>query len=123
MNGDTELNSRANTIQAYEIQDRIKYLEDFEEDDELEDYEIDELNELRALAEEIGWQALDDGVMLINECYVAEYAEEFAEDIGAVDTDNFNWPYYWIDWDKAGEALMMDHTSVEFEGVTFYYQY
>lgn len=36
-----------------------------------------------------------------------QYAEQFAEDIGAID-DNATWPNYYIDWERAARDLFMD---------------
>ena len=37
----------------------------------------------------------------------AEFAEQFAEDIG--ETTGSGWPYSYIDWDSAARDLMMDY--------------
>jgi antirestriction protein len=57
----------------------------------------------------------------IREASRTEYAQEFAEDIGAVEKDSSGgWPGFYIDWEAAAEALQQDYTVVEFRGSTYY---
>lgn len=58
---------------------------------------------------------------LIRESYFKDYAQELAEDIGAVDR-NASWPNNCIDWDMAARDLRMDYTSIEIGGVTYYFR-
>lgn len=37
-----------------------------------------------------------------------EFAQQFAEDIGAIDNIGTQWPTYCIDWEYAARDLMMD---------------
>src|SRR5438067_2318189 len=41
-----------------------------------------------------------------------DYAQELAEDIGAIGRDN-QWPVTCIDWDRAASELQYDYASVE----------
>lgn len=59
------------------------------------------------------------GETLIRDTYFVEYAQQLAEDIGAVDP-NAGWPNGYIDWDRAAEALQMDYTLIDFDGVTYW---
>ena len=59
------------------------------------------------------------GATLIHEDYFVKYAEELAEDIGAIDREA-SWPLTHIDWDAAADALKGDYTAVEFDGATYY---
>ena len=71
----------------------------------LED-EAEELAALKALAEE-GENSAGDwehGATLIREDYFETYAQELAEDIGAVPKD-LSWPACHIDWEAAADAL------------------
>ncbi len=81
----------------------------------------DELKALKALANEADGYASDwkYGESLIRDSYFTEYAQQLAEDIGAIDR-NANWPNDCIDWDKAAEELQQDYTSVDFDGVTYW---
>lgn len=82
---------------------------------------LDELNALLALQEQAEPYAPDwrHGESLIRDSYFKEYAQELAEDIGAVKPDA-QWPYTCIDWEKAAEELQADYTAVEFDGVTYW---
>ena len=42
-------------------------------------------------------------------------------DLGTA-VDDAPWPQSYIDWDAAADALRIDYSSVEFEGVTFWYR-
>lgn len=87
---------------------------DWTEDDE------DELNKLLALEEEASgcadWQY---GEALIADHYFMEYAQDLAEDIGAINKDAA-WPACHIDWDAAADALKADYTSVEYGSTTYW---
>lgn len=61
----------------------------------------------------------DHGETLIRASYFTEYAEQLADDIGAIDRDA-KWPLDHIDWEAAAEALKIDYTESEFDGVTYY---
>jgi antirestriction protein len=51
----------------------------------------------------------------------ADYAQELAEDIGAIDGDA-KWPVYCIDWERAARELKMDYASVRVNGTTYYFR-
>lgn len=87
----------------------------------LDDDEIAELKALTVLSEECSDYA-DDwayGAALIRDSYFMEYAQELAEDIGAIDSEA-SWPNNCIDWERAAQELRMDYTSVDFDGVTYW---
>lgn len=82
--------------------------------------EATELLKLRALAEE--GESLPDwphGTGLIRESHFQDYAQEVAEDIGAIDR-NARWPLHCIDWERAADELKMDYTSLDFDGVIYW---
>ena len=89
------------------------------------DSDIDDAMELlmlRSLVEEINANAGDnaeDGVALIADSYFEEYAEEFAQDIGAIQR-GANWPLDCIDWARAARELQYDYSQVDFDGVTYW---
>lgn len=80
-----------------------------------------ELTVLQALQEEADGYADDwkDGAMLIRDSYFQEYAQQFAEDIGAIDP-NATWPNTCIDWERAARELQQDYAAVDFDGVTYW---
>lgn len=55
------------------------------------------------------------GVTMILESDFTSYAQELAEDIGAIDP-NAGRPLAYIDWDGAADALRGDYMSVTFLG-------
>ena len=91
--------------------------------DDLKEWDDDngeELATLKALADEAGsspdWTY---GETLIRDSYFEEYAEQLADDIGAIDR-NANWPVNCIDWEQAADALKQDYFSVDFDGVDYW---
>ena len=58
---------------------------------------------------------------LIRDDYFEEYAQQLADDIGAVDRD-VGWPLTCIDWEQAANELQSDYSSAEWDGVTYWYQ-
>ena len=85
------------------------------------DLDIEEYNALRELDRE-GEQNSEDweyGATLIHERYFKEYAQELADDIGAIPADQ-SWPCNCIDWDEAAEQLKQDYTEVQFGEETYY---
>jgi hypothetical protein len=80
-----------------------------------------ELAALEKLAEEAEGYAEDwqYGAQLIRDSYFQDYAQELAEDIGAIDKAA-NWPNTCIDWESAAQELQQDYTAVDFDGVTYW---
>ena len=58
---------------------------------------------------------------MIPDCEFREYAQNLAEDVGAINKDN-NWPVYCIDWDRATDELKMDYSSVEVGGIEYWFR-
>jgi hypothetical protein len=81
--------------------------------------EAAELKTLEAVASDgEGYGDWDHGETLIRETYFIEYAQQLAEDIGAIDP-KASWPNGCIDWEKAADELRVDYTEVDFDGVTY----
>lgn len=59
------------------------------------------------------------GMTFIADFYFQDYAQELAEDIGAIDPEA-GWPLGYIDWTAASEALKNDYTEFEFRGTTYW---
>jgi antirestriction protein len=88
--------------------------------------EAKELEQMQALLEECKGNGGDEQwrgdwypVTLVRDSYFQEYAQELAEDIGAINADA-TWPNNGIDWEHAARELRMDYTGVEFDGQTYY---
>lgn len=83
--------------------------------------EAQELKTLEALQEEAEGYAPDwrHGATLIRDSYFERYAQDLAEDIGAIQKD-LAWPACHIDWKAAADALKMDYTEVDFDGEAYW---
>ena len=80
----------------------------------------DELAPWKELADEFGgYGDWDHGEALILESHFKEYAQQLAEDIGAME-DSSRWPGNCIDWDQAADDLKMDYTEATAGGYTYY---
>jgi antirestriction protein len=103
-----------NTLYTRDLQER---LDELEAEADLDEDEIAERDELRALVDEIpdNWS---DGETLIHEDYFVEYAKELAED--TTDARYWHWPLCHIDWEAAADALKADYSAVEYQGATYY---
>ena len=109
--------SAASDSAQEEVDNAHKALEEWDDDNG------EELTALLALAGEAEGYASDwkDGSTLVRDSYFVEYAQQLADDIGAINKDA-RWPNDCIDWDKAAEELQQDYTAVEFDGVTYWVQ-
>lgn len=88
--------------------------DDWTEEDE------EEFQTLRHLAEQgEGYGDWVYGEMLIRDSYFQEYAQELAEDIGAIG-QNEQWPLRHIDWEAAADELKQDYMSLDFDGVEYW---
>lgn len=86
----------------------------------LDDDERAEMEALTALARE--GESLEDwqyGETLVRDSYFVTYAQELADDIGAIKSDA-EWPTRCIDWEWAARELRMDYTAIDFAGVTYW---
>ncbi len=121
-----DISEGTDVIDSHDIIARIEELEDEKNvllDDDTPDWEAEEGEELAAL------KALQDeaegspdwihGETLIADHYFEEYAEQLADDIGAIDRDA-SWPVNHIDWKAAADSLKQDYMSVTY-GSTEYW--
>ena len=70
----------------------------------------------KAASEVSDWE---HGGTLISDAYFERYAEELARDIGAI-SDTDQWPVYFIDWEKAADALKNDYSEYTLNGFTYW---
>jgi hypothetical protein len=107
-------------IDSRDVIAAIEELESEFEDGSLDIDDIELLEQLKAFAEE-GETCADwnHGETLIHEDYFKTYAQDLAEDVGAINSDA-SWPLGCIDWDQAADELLMDYTAIEFDDNTFY---
>jgi hypothetical protein len=106
---------------------RVEEIEEFKESEGLINEEAaEELIALQALLEECKGNGGDEQwrgdwypISLIRDSYFKDYAQELAEEIGAINA-NASWPNNCIDWDQAARELQIDYTSIDFDGVTYW---
>ena len=117
------INNSMDVIDSRDVIARIEELENDRDDKNvgLLEIEVAEREALTALAHEASDYAPDwqSGATLIRDSYFEDYAQELAEDIGAIDS-NATWPNNCIDWERATRELQMDYTEVDFDGVTYW---
>jgi hypothetical protein len=111
-----------NILDARDIAQAVKELTDLldgEEDGPTSTYPLgcDERELLAALEE--AESDIGSCDTLIRDSYFKEYAQDLAEDIGAIQPD-LSWPYNCIDWDQAADELQSDYTSIDIGGVTYW---
>lgn len=132
-------------LDTRDIEDRIEELEDFEAEylELFEEYQQDdstanaamkaledcgwshdervELNTLRAFKSELeNYCDWTGGETLIHKDYQQQYAEDLADDIGAIDR-KAAWPLGHIDWAAAAEELFSsDYTEADIQGHTYF---
>lgn len=126
MAAQVEIDQYADIIDSRDILERIAWLEKeiaetFEPDEQSPDLggELLLLRELRDAVNQETSQDCADGLTLIRASYFETYAQELAEDIGAIGRD-LQWPLMHIDWEAAADQLKMDYTQIEFCGVTYW---
>lgn len=128
-----EVDNFQDVLDSRDIIKRIEELESETEDAELTDDgyftddgktdvnpEWEELRALRSLAGEAeGSPDWPHGETLIRDGYFRDYAEQLADDIGAIDS-SASWPLNCIDWKRAAEELKVDYFSVDYDGVEYW---
>lgn len=90
--------------------------------------ERDEFKRLTALLADLAgnggdeeWRGSWYPLTLIRDLHFEDYAENLAEELGYMDR-NTTWPYNHINWGEAADELLIDYTSTDFDGVTYYYR-
>lgn len=111
----------ADIIDFRDIIARIEELEDSEDAEELAELKMlqDIAEELKGYGGDEQWRGDWYPVTLIRDSYFKEYAQELADDIGAIDS-SAKWPLNCIDWDQAARELQMDYFTVDIDGVQFW---
>ena len=117
-----------NMADVIDVRDIISRVEELRESrDELRE-ESEELETLESILEELKGCGGDEQwggdwypLTLIRNSYFEDYAQELAEECGLVDVDA-KWPNNCIDWGKAACELQWDYSSVDYDGVTYWYR-
>ena len=104
---------------AFDTRDLIQALEDLEDSDDIdEQLERAHLVELANLLSDYA-EDYKYGAEVITDSYFETYAQELADDIGAIDKDA-KWPQTCIDWAWAARELQSDYTAIEWMGNTYW---
>lgn len=137
MDGTTPISNTEDIIDSRDVIARIEYLKsDWDEatGDDHNDFTLSEddwavglgaegAQELVALmeleSEGEGYSDWIHGATLIRDSYFETYAREMADDLGYINRE-VSWPYTCIDWEKAAEELLVDYTSIDFDGTTYW---
>lgn len=128
----TDLSNSADMIDVRDIIARVEELEAIEGIEEKisaleQDDDATELVGLRELLGELcgyggdeQWRGDWYPITLIRDSYFVEAMQELCEDIG--DFPKGIPGYYVIDWNATADNLRVDYSSVEFDGVTYWYR-
>lgn len=127
-----ELNNTDDIIDVRDMIARVEELEDerdafdtesgnFEDSDE--GAELAKLEEVLADLQGMGgdeqWRGDWYPITLIRDTYFKDYAQELAEEIGAI-PEGATWPCTCIDWDQAARELQYNYSGVEIDGITYW---
>jgi hypothetical protein len=134
----TDINNMQDILDVRDIIARVEELREGREEynekmsdgaawDKVEDGEPEELKTLESLLSELAgyggdeqWEGVWYPVTLIRDSYFTDYAQELCEDIGDIPREL---PHYIeIDWEATARNIRTDYSSVEFDGVTYWYR-
>lgn len=121
----------SDVLDTRELLEELRALRDEEDQDldpetmtenDRETWEIDQdrIDILTDLLDAIGDEA-QYGVALIPEDDFEEYAQQLAEDVGAINEDA-SWPARHINWKAAAQELRQDYQIVTFDGDDYLYR-
>lgn len=106
----------ADVLDSRDIEERISDLKAMIETDPHDEDAREELEgwlELKGqLDHSPNWE---HGMQVIHDNYFEDFAQQLAEDIGAIDREA-GWPACHIDWEAAAESLRMDYTHAKVRG-------
>lgn len=122
----TTLDLSADLIDVRDLIARVEELEAEQASDPMAFDNGEELDTLTSIMEELAGMGGDEQwrghwypVTLIRDSYFRTYAEELADDIGAMPRDAA-WPLTCIDWEQAARELRYDYSGVDIDGVTYW---
>lgn len=130
-----DISNTEDTLDVRDIIERVGELRSERDDCDAEAYEAwqeseaaEELAKLTVLLEELAgnggdhqWEGVWYPVTMVRDSYFTDYARELTEEIG-------DWPksgipsYIEIDWEATARNIRMDYSSVEYDGVTYWYR-
>jgi hypothetical protein len=88
-----------------------------------EEYKIlgEALEEMRGYGGNYKWEGNYYPSSLIARSHFPQYAKECARGLHGNAIDNADWPFNYIDWEKAADALEDDYNSIEIDGTEYLY--
>lgn len=109
-------------VESEEAEDKRSDLKEqiAEKKDEISELQ-DELKPMLEFRESVGHPEWKHGLTIISESYWEYYARELAEDLYGKELRDSTWPFSHIDWEDAAKTLLMDYSSAEYDGTTFYF--
>lgn len=128
-----DIDNYQDVIDVRDVIEAYEELEDQSHDDDGNQLTLDDddaaqfaalgelLSELKGYGGDEQWRGDWYPITLIRDTYFQEHAQELAEDIGAI-PDDISWPCTCIDWERAARELQMDYTSVDYQGVIYWYR-
>lgn len=121
-----EVSNMDNIIDVRAIIARVEELEK-KRGDIVDTLEAIELSNLTALLGDLKGNGGDEQwrgdwypVTLIRDSYFTEYAEELITDCGYIAEDMPGWIV--IDWKETAKNVRVDYSSIEFDGITYWYR-
>lgn len=126
-----------NSEDFIDVRDVIARFEELETElaDAHEDSEVDDvldirtefallaelLDDLRGNGGDEDWRGAWYPLILVRDDYFETFAQEEAESLDLIKS-NASWPHTCIDWEQAAQELQVDYTTVDFDGVTYWYR-
>ena len=83
--------------------------------------DAEELKTWIDVRDDCGSREWPHGLTLIRDSYFETYAQELAEDIGALEKCD-SWPATCIDWERAARELQQDYSMVVIDGEDYHYR-
>lgn len=119
-----------NTDDVIAVRDMIERFEELDEERQactLHDADAEELHEIERVLDKLKGYGGDEQwrgdwypVTLIRDSYFVDYVQELLEDCGDIPA---NLPHYiHIDWEATARDVRVDYSSVEIDGVTYWYR-
>ncbi len=118
-----DIDNMQDILDVEDITDRIEEIEETTDDDEKTELKelTDLLEEMRGNGGDHQWRGEWYPGTLIRDSHFQDYAQELAEDVGAIPKGT-QWPCTCIDWEWAARELQHDYTAVEYDGITYWYR-
>ena len=106
---------------VFDIRDAIAEFEALEDTEDMRPEIAELLDEVKGCGGDEQWRGDWYPVTFIRDSYFVDYAQELAEELDLIPA-GAQWPAYCIDWERAARELRVDYSSVEFDGVTYWYR-